>query len=113
MPTKDEFLASRIRSAMQLMQGFSEKKMFGGFGFFIDGNMCVAAWDSSLIVRLSRDGHEETMREPHVRPMDLTGRIMKGWAIVEPDGIESEHDFMMWLGRAIAFSKTLPAKPAK
>ena len=80
MTDEDQVLAARIRSLLKRREGYSEKKMFGGIGFFIDGNMCVGPWKGSLIVRLDKACHEQTQAEPHVGPMDITGKVMRGWA---------------------------------
>jgi len=56
----------------------------------LNGNMCVGTWKGSLVMRLDREKHEETQSEPHVKPMDITGKVMKGWALIQPVGIESD-----------------------
>ena len=76
----------------------------------INGNMCVGPWKGSLVVRLDKANHEQTQSEPHVKPMDITGKVMKGWALVEPAGIESDDDLKMWISRAVEFARSLPAK---
>ena len=87
MRSEDEDLVARIRSMMKRRKGYSEQKMFGGVCFMINGNMCVGPWKGSLIVRLRKENHEQTQSEPHVKPMDITGKVMKGWARVEPEAI--------------------------
>lgn len=84
--------------------------MFGGTCFFINGNMCAGPWKGSLIVRLEKEKHEETQAKNHVSPMDITGKVMKGWAKVEPAGIESDADLKAWIDRAIKYARTLPPK---
>ena len=74
----DELLAVRIRTILAVRQGFSEKKMFGGVCFLINGNMCVGTWKGSMIVRLAKELHEQTLAEPHPKPFDVSGRVMKG-----------------------------------
>ena len=76
----------------------------------INGNMCVGTWKDSLIVRLEREKHDETLGEPHTRPADIAGRTMKGWALVEPPGIASEQGLKDWVDRAAAYAASLPAK---
>ena len=90
--------------------GFSEKKMFGDVCFLINGNMCLGTWKGSLIVRLGKDKHEETLSRPYTQPANITGRVMKGWALVEPAGIQSERDLNTWVGEAAALAASLPAK---
>ncbi len=84
--------------------------MFGGVCFMINGNMCVGTWKDSLIVRLDKKKHDETLVEPHTKPANITGRVMLGWAVVEPAGIESDNDLKTWLHRAAEFVRSLPAK---
>ena len=110
MKAIDEALVERIRPLFARRKGYSEKKMFGGVCFMINGNMCVGPWKGSLIVRLSRDKHDETQSEPHVLPMDITGKTMKGWARIAPAGIRSDEDLKGWIDRAVKFGRSLPAK---
>jgi hypothetical protein len=106
----DETLAGRIRDALARQRGVEEKKMFGGVGFLLNGNMLVGVWKDSLIVRLGEDDHEDALSEPHVRQFDITGRPMKGWILVEPEGVEEDGEVKAWIKRATKFVKTLPAK---
>ncbi|MEK6249234.1 MAG: TfoX/Sxy family protein [Planctomycetales bacterium] len=106
----DEVLASRIRSLVSRKKGFSDKRMFGGIGFLLNGNMCVGVFKDWLIVRLDKDHHDETLTEPHTRPFDITGKVMKGWAMIEPDGSSSVPALKGWIDRAARFVHSLPAK---
>ena len=106
----EEALSERIRPILSQRRGCSEMKMFGGVCFMINGNMCVGTWNGSLIVRVDKKNHDETLAEPHTKPADMSGRIMKGWATVEPAGIESDDDLMVWVERAAEFAGSLPAK---
>lgn len=105
-----EFLSERIRQILSKRARISERKMFGGICFMINGNMCVGTWKESLIVRLDRKDHDKTLAEPHTRPADMNGRTMKGWALVDPAGIESENDLASWVDRAARFAESLPPK---
>ncbi len=106
----DETLAARIRDALARKKNIEEKKMFGGIGFLLNGNMLVGVWKDSLIVRLGLDGDDEAMLEPHVREFDITGRPMKGWVMVEPEGVEDDDQLKDWIQRAVKFVGKLPAK---
>ena len=106
----DESLATRIRDALARKRGIEEKKMFGGVGFLLNGNMLVGVWKDSLIVRLGPDDGDEALKETHVREFDITGRPMKGWVLVEPEGIEGDDDLSGWIQRAMKFVGKLPAK---
>ncbi len=110
MSEEDEELVERIRALLKRRKGYSEKKMFGGVCFMIGGNMCVGPWKGSLIVRLDKEHHDETQAEPHTELMDVTGRVMRGWALVEPEGIGTEEQLKSWVQRAAKFAGSLPAK---
>jgi TfoX/Sxy family transcriptional regulator of competence genes len=105
-----ESLVRRIRHVLGGHRGMTEKKMFGGVGFLLDGNMCVGVWKSSLIVRLGPEQAEAAMQELYVVPFDVTGRVMKAWAMVEPDGLETDQQLSDWIQRAANFVRTLPRK---
>jgi len=107
---EDDPLSRRIRRILSKRGRVSERKMFGGACFMINGNMCAGTWKGSLIVRLDRKNHDETLAEPHTKPADMNGRVMKGWALVEPAGIESENDLTSWLNRAASFADSLVTK---
>jgi TfoX/Sxy family transcriptional regulator of competence genes len=103
-------LAGRIRDALARKKNVEEKKMFGGIGFLLNGNMLVGVWKTSLIVRLGPENGDEALREPHVREFDITGKPMKGWVVVEPEGIEDDDQLKDWIDRATEFVRTLPKK---
>lgn len=105
-----EALADRIRQAFGRRRGLTEKKMFGGIGFLLRGNMCVGVWKTSLIVRLDPAEAQDLLKQPHVRVFDITGRPMKGWLLVEAEGLEADRQLAEWLERAAAFVASLPAK---
>jgi len=105
-----ESLALRIRQVLGLRRGIVEKKLFGGIGFLLNGNMCVGIWKNSLIVRLDPNDSEAALKEPNVVPFDITGRPMKGWLMVEPDGIETDKQLADWIRRSEEFVSTLPRK---
>jgi hypothetical protein len=106
----DESLATRIRDALARKKGIEEKKMFGGVGFLLNGNMLVGVWKDSLIVRLGPDNYDDALLEPHVKELDITGRPMKGWVLVEPEGVKDDDPLSGWIQRAVKFVRTLPAK---
>ena len=87
----DESLVGGIRDALAHKRNIEEKKMFGGVGFLLNGNMLVGVWKDSLIVRVGPDAYEEALLEPHVKEFDITGRPMKGWVLVEPTGVEDDN----------------------
>jgi hypothetical protein len=105
----DETLAQRIRDALTRKKGVVEKRMFGGVCFLLNGNMLVGVWKEYLIARLGPDQGDEALLEPHVRKMDITGKPMKGWIMVEPDG-EDDDQLTGWIERATKFVRKLPKK---
>jgi TfoX/Sxy family transcriptional regulator of competence genes len=105
-----ESLAQRIRDALARKSKIEEKKMFGGVGFLLHGNMLVGVWKNSLIVRIGPDSYEEALLEPNVKQFDITGKPMKGWIMVEPEGIEHDGQLKGWIERAEEFVVTLPGK---
>jgi len=106
----DETLAERIRRGLARKKSIEEKKMFGGVGFLLNGNMLVAVWKESLIVRLGDEQGEEALKEAHVKEFDITGRAMKGWVLVGPEGIEDDEQLKGWIQRAMKFVGKLPGK---
>ena len=107
----DESLAGGIRDVLAHRLDIKEKKMFGGLGFLLNGNMLVGVWKDSLIVRVGTDAYEDALREPHVKDFDITGKPMKGWIMVESEGVEMEDQLRNWIERATMFVKTLPERP--
>jgi hypothetical protein len=86
------------------------RKMFGCIAFLLGGKAAVGVWKRSLIVRVGPDGYEEALLEPHVREFDITGRPMRGWVAVGPDGVEDDGQLGEWVRRAVRFVGTLPPK---
>jgi hypothetical protein len=103
-------LADRVRSAIGNRRDVAEKKMFGGVVFLLRGNMLVGIWQQSLIVRLGPEQAAQAMKREYVRQFDVTGRPMKGWIMVEPDGLETDAALAAWIEQATTFVETLPAK---
>ncbi len=105
-----ESLTCCIRDAFAGRRGITEKRMFGGVGFMLHGNMCVGVWQTSLIVRLGPEQAEAALKEPHVVEFDITGRPMKGWAVVEAEGMETDEQLRAWIERVVEFVERLPRK---
>ncbi len=103
-------LASRIRAHMQGLPGMAEKKMFGGVGFLLNGNMACGVHGEGMIVRVDPEQHARLMKKPHTRPFDMTGRPMKGWLVVEPEGCRTEAQLKGWIKEGIDFALSLPPK---
>ncbi len=92
------------------VRGLAETRMFGGFGYLLNGNMCFGIHKDTLIVRVGIDAAEEIIREANVRPMDLTGKVMKGWATIETAALSEDADLERFCALAISFVSELPAK---
>jgi TfoX/Sxy family transcriptional regulator of competence genes len=106
----DEALAQRIRAALPNVTGLTEKKMFGGIGFLVYGNMACGVHGNDLMVRINPDSYEAALASPHVRVFDMTGRPMKGWIVVDSAGVQSIEDLQSWLQQGVAFAQSLPPK---
>jgi hypothetical protein len=105
-----ETLAERIRQQVARRKNIEEKKMFGGVGFLLNGNMLVGVWKDSLIVRLGPEEGDAALKEPHVKVFDITGRPMKGWVLVAPEGVADDQKLSGWILRAVKFVGRLPEK---
>lgn len=106
----DEALADRIRDAIGPRNGVTEKKMFGGVAFLLDGKMFCGISKDDLMVRVGPDRHAAALAEAHVRPMDFTGRPMNGYVFVGAKGTRSQDAIRKWVGLGTAFVATLPRK---
>lgn len=111
--TEDDRLAERIASVFKGKRGFTQRKMFGGVCFMLHGNMVCGTVKDKLMARVGAEYHGKAMKFKHVRPMDFTGKPMKGMIYVLPAGIRTQADLEKWIGRAVEFAKTLPKKKAK
>ena len=105
-----ESLAARIRDVLAGRHGITEKKMFGGIAFLLHGNMCVGVWNTSMIARLGPEGASAALEKPNIVEFDITGRPMKGWVVVEAEGIDTDKQLLQWVEQAVEFVGTLPRK---
>ncbi|HEX3609969.1 MAG TPA: TfoX/Sxy family protein [Solirubrobacterales bacterium] len=93
----DEDLASRLHELLQAERGLTEKKMFGGLAFLIDGNMSVSASSrGGLLVRVDPAETEKLLGEPHVNPFEMRGRSMQGWLWVDVEGLQTKRQLEQW-----------------
>ena len=107
----DERLAERIRAALAGHPGISERKMFGGLAFLLDGKMCVGVINDDLVVRAGAERNAEALRSPHARPMDFTGRPSKGMVYVSPAGVTRGASLRRWIDMGLAVADA--ATPSK
>ena len=106
----DETLAARVRRLLGARKNLTEKKMFGGVGFLLDGNICCGVWKEFLILRLGEDAARQVLAGEHARPFDITGRPMRGWAMIEPAGWQDNPRLRRWVSWAAEFTAELPIK---
>jgi TfoX/Sxy family transcriptional regulator of competence genes len=106
----DEGLAERIRELLDERHDIGERKMFGGLAFLSRGHMFVGITDDVLMVRVGPDAHAAALARPHARPMDFTGKPMKGYVYVDAEGVQEDEALAAWVDAGLAFVATLPAK---
>ncbi|HEY9240459.1 MAG TPA: TfoX/Sxy family protein [Streptosporangiaceae bacterium] len=108
----DPEVADRVRRVLTDRAGVAEKKMIGGgLSFLVNGTMCCGVRGAALIVRVGRDGRQQALQEPHVRPMLLGGRTLAGFVSVEPAGFAADEALARWVQRGLDFAARQPAKP--
>jgi TfoX/Sxy family transcriptional regulator of competence genes len=106
----NEKLADRIRAELGQQDGLSEKKMFGGYSFLLNGNMCCGVHGDEMIVRLAPNQTEAALSKQHTRIFDMTGRPMKGWILVHQDGLKTKAELVEWIQLGVEYASSLPAK---
>src|SRR5688572_20606824 len=106
----DPGLAHRLEEILENQSGFEQKRMFGGIGWLLNGNMCVGVYKEWLITRVGEKAAAKLFKEKHVKSMDITGKPMKGWTMVAPEGVENDSDLQRHVNTAIEFVATLPSK---
>ncbi len=107
----DEDLAYRVRDLLEPEQGLSERKMFGGLTFMINGHMAVTvSRQGGLMLRVDPARTEELLREKHASPFEMRGRPMDGWLRIDPAGVRQEADLERWAALGVSYARTLPPK---
>ena len=107
----DEELAARIRELVSDEPGLEEKKMFGGLGFMVQGNMAVAAsGQGGLLVRVDPDESDAFVSGSSAYPMEMRGREMRGWLRVDAEDVQSQGELRGWVERGVSYARSLPAK---
>ena len=105
-----EKLAARLRKQLAGNRALSEKQMFGGIAFLLNGNMCCGVHRTEMIVRLAPEATDQALTERHTRFFDLTGRPMKGWVLVDPAGLKTDDKVAKWVAVAAKYASSLPPK---
>lgn len=110
----DEALADRVRELLANEAALTEQKMFGGLAFLIGGNMAVAAsGQGGLLVRLDPTASDSLVSSTNARPMEMRGREMAGWLLVDREDVRTKRQLATWVERGAGYARTLPAKKRK
>ena len=107
----DENLARRVRRILPSHLKVQEKKMMGGLTFMVNGKMCVGILNDDLMARIDPEVYEEALTKKGCREMDFTGKPMRGFVFIAPEGTSAGRDLGSWVRLALAFNKK--AKPSK
>jgi len=103
-------LAERVRASLQRGESVTERKMFGGLAFMLGGHMCCGVVNNELVLRLGLERALHAPDQPHIRPMDFTGRQLKGFVFVSPKGTDSDEMLRRLIGEAAEYVLSLPTK---
>jgi hypothetical protein len=103
-------LAERVRALLADEPALSERNMFGGVSFLLAGNYCCGVLNDDLVVRLSPEESSSALERAHVRPMDFTGRPMRNWLYIAPEGTKTKRALSVWVDLGRAFALSLPPK---
>jgi TfoX/Sxy family transcriptional regulator of competence genes len=107
----DEDLANRIRELIGAQDGLTEKKMFGGLAFMINGNMAVSAsGQGGLLLRVDPEQTDELLGKPHALPFVMRGREMQGWLRIDADGVKDKRSLQRWIERGVDYARSLAPK---
>ena len=107
-------MVERLRTLTKRRKGIEEQKMFGGVCFLVDGNMAFGCGSKNLhgklMVRVGPDAYDAMLKEKHASVMDFTGRVMRGFVVVDGKGLKTDADLRRWIDRGIRYARSLPAK---
>lgn len=106
----DQALAERVRELLADEPGLTSRKMFGGYVYFLDGNMCAGLERDRLITRVPADQYQDALAQPSAAPFPNLQRPMKNWVAVEAEGIAEDEDVKRWVASGIAVARSLPPK---
>jgi TfoX N-terminal domain len=107
----DEELANRMRSLLGAERGLTEKRMFGGLAFLVNGNMAVSASrQGGVLVRVPPDDTDRLTTRAHARPFEMRGRPLDGWLRVDAEGVRTKRQLAAWVGRGVSYARSLPPK---
>lgn len=106
----DEELARRLAKAVAGRGNVDEMRAFGGIMYMLDGKMCVGVEKDRLMVRVDPTKHESLLRRRGAGPMDFTGRPMRGFLFIRPEGVRGARALSFWVDESVSYVRTLPAK---
>jgi TfoX/Sxy family transcriptional regulator of competence genes len=107
----DVELANRIREVVGAEPGLTEKRMFGGLAFLVQGHMAVSASSKGgLLLRIDPAETEALVSKPHVRRFEMRGREMGGWLRVDAEAVETDDDLRRWVSHGLGYARSLPPK---
>lgn len=107
----DEDLAERIRALAAGEAGVSEKRMFGGLAFLVNGNMAIAASvQGGILVRVDPEESDQLVETTAAELAVMRGRPMTGWLRLQPEHVRTERDLGRWVARGVTYARSLPAK---
>lgn len=86
----NQTIALRIEELIQGNKNFAKKKMFGGIGYLYNGNMCIGVYKDEIIIRYDASETDKLLAQKSVRPFDIAGKPMKGWLLINEDGIKGK-----------------------
>jgi hypothetical protein len=104
----DERLAARIRSQLGKKKGLTEKKLFGGIGFLLNGNLACAVSKEDMLVRVEPETTDDVLKAKHTRVFGT--RPMKGWILVAPEGLKTATALAKWIEIGVDYAASLPPK---
>jgi hypothetical protein len=104
----DEKLAARIRSQLGKKKGLTEKKLFGGIGFLLNGNLACAVSKEEMLVRVEPEATQDVLKQKYTRIFG--SRPMKGWILVAPEGLKTAKALAKWIEIGVAYAASLPPK---
>lgn len=100
-----EYLADRVRNSLKENNtGFEEKRMFGGLSFFVDEKLCVGVYGEELLVRIPPEKQDEYLQKEGCRLLDDSGKSMKGFLLISPEGVDMDEDLDKWVKRCLDFN---------
>lgn len=107
----DEELAERVRAIAQGTDGLSEKRMFGGLAFLVNGNLAAgASGQGGLLLRVDPAQTEELIGQPRARRFEMRGREMNGWLHVDTDAAMTDDELAAWVQRGLTYAQSLPPR---